>query len=46
MMHKHTDIIIWAVKDHIFLGHLTHLYNFHQYSVGPIRHYAKQENAA
>ena len=42
MMHKHTDIIIWMVKDKIFLGHLTHLSNFHQYSVGPIRHYAEK----
>ena len=33
MMDKHTEIIIWIVKDNIFLGHLTHLTNFHQYTV-------------
>ena len=33
MMDKHTDIIIWIVKDNIFLGHLTHITNFHQYTV-------------
>ena len=32
MMDKHTDIII-IVKDNIFLGHLTHLTNFHQYTI-------------
>ena len=33
MMDKHTDIIIWIVKDNIFLGNLTHITNFHQYTV-------------
>ena len=33
MMDRHTEIIIWIVKDNIFLGHLTHLTNFHQYTV-------------
>ena len=42
MVHKHTDTINWVVKDHIFLGHFTHLSNFHQYSVGPIRHYPEK----
>ena len=32
-MRRHTDIIIWMVNDHIFLGHLTCLNNFHQYRV-------------
>ena len=33
MMDKHTEIIFWIVKDNIFLGHLTHLTNFHQYTI-------------
>ena len=32
-MHKNTDMIIWIFQDHIFIGHLTHLTNFHQYRV-------------
>ena len=33
MMDKHTDIISWMEKDHIFLGHLTHLTNFYQNTI-------------